>query len=144
MGRPGNKRLTQYLVVIALIILISYLKNYRFDLVRSGLFFVIIFVVNFLLTWYRENRRATIPPSDNVDWHFFEAILYLSSLIGFLVVAIYYGWPEKLFYSYFYPAVLAFLGGTCLGEYLYQRIRLPKLSSLDRDRYWLSYKDSII
>lgn len=41
MGRPGNKRLSQYLAVIALIILICYLKNYCLDLIRSGLLLAI-------------------------------------------------------------------------------------------------------
>lgn len=127
MRRMDNKRLKQYLIAIGLIVLITCLNDYRFDLIKGGSLFIIIFVINFL--WYRENRRATILPSNNVNWHLFEGIPYLSSLIGFGVVAIYYAWPEKLFHSYFYRGALGFLGGPSMGEYLYQRTRLPKLTS---------------
>lgn len=47
------------------------------------------------------------------------------------------------FFPYYNTGLIAFLSGTAAGEVLWRRRRLPKLSGMNRQRYWNVYKDSI-
>ena len=113
----------------------------RFGLRVGGL----IFLITMGLAYLREERRALRSPHSNsvINWNMVEAILFLTSIVGFYAVSFIFGLSESYFYAYLNTGALGLLTGVALGEFLWQNLRLKELDEIYQERYWICYKDSI-
>ena len=129
--------------VVLLAMLVSYYPlSARYGLWVGGRIFFVVFALAYL----REERRATQLPHSNriINWNLAEAVLLLSSILGYFILAYVFHFGRDLFYAYFHTGALGLLGGVALGEWLWQNTRLKELDETCRQRYWANYKDSIL
>ena len=105
-----------------------------------------IFLIVFSLTYLREERRATCSPHSNlvINWDLAEAVLLLSSLLGYFVFAYIHHLDQVVFYAFFRTGTLGLLAGVAIGELFWQQTRLGRLDETCRQRYWATYKNSIL
>lgn len=104
-----------------------------------------IFLIIFILTYLREERRATKSPDSNlvINWNLVESILLLGSILGYFALAVIWRFDRDLFYACFNTYFLGLVSGVAFGELLYQNTRLKKLDDICKRRYWANYKNSI-
>jgi hypothetical protein len=104
-----------------------------------------IFIIVFVLTYIREERRTTKSPNSNIviNWNLVESILLLFSLLGFFIFAFIRRFDEYFFYAYFNTGFLGLLTGVAMGELFWQNTGLRKLDEPCRQHYWANYKNSI-
>ena len=128
-------------VVLLAILATHYPLNSRYGLWLGGQIFFVVFALAYL----REERRATRSPDSNavINWNLAEAVLFLSGILGYFVLAYVCHFSKEFFYAYFHTGALVLLGGLALGEWLWQNTRLKELDETCRQRYWENYKDSI-
>lgn len=105
----------------------------------------IIFVIVFILTYFREQRRALYDPHSNVviNWNLLESILYLASIVGYVVFARTHHYSYEVFYGYFNSLNIGLFTGLIWGELLWHNSRLKQLDDKQRERYWTNYKDNL-
>ena len=140
-----TKRIWQFLAAAGVVLLAMSGRHYPFDGhfgLRVGGF---IFLTAMGLSYLREERRALRLPHSNsvINWNLVEAILFLTSIVGFYIAAFIFGLSESYFFAYLNTGALGLLAGVALGEFLWQNLRLKELNEICREQYWGCYKDSI-
>ena len=133
-------------LAVALLITLAALAKRSFDHVFYGVQTLeVIFVAVFILTYFREQRRASHDPHSAmaVNWDLFESVLFLFSILGYFIFAVVHRYSYDTFYGYFNPGGIGMLTGVALGEWLWQNTRLKHLDEQHRERYWKNYKDRI-
>ena len=144
-GIVFTRRVLQALAV-ALLITLAALAKRSFDHVFYGVRMLeAVFLLVFILTYFREQRRALYDANSavTINWNLFEAVLFLSSILGYLLFAVVHRYSYDVFYGYFNPGGIGMLTGIALGEWLWQNTRLRHLDEQCRERYWKNYKDRI-
>ena len=130
----------------AIILLLVLTAKRSFDRVFFGLRMMeAVFAFTFALTYFREQRRTFHSPDSIlvINWNLFESILFLGSMIAYVVFACLRQYSYDTFYAYFNFGAAGMLLGVALGEWLWQNNRLRKLSDEHKARYWANYKDHI-
>lgn len=104
-----------------------------------------IFLIVSGLTYLREERRATRSPHSDlvINWNLAEAVLLLSSLLGYFVLAYLRDFDKTFFYAYFRTGALGLLSGVAIGEFVWQHTQLRQLDETCQQRYWATYNNSI-
>lgn len=150
MGKPFKKilitrRIWQLFAATAFVLLTALADYYPFS-VQYGFYLAgSIFLIVFSLTYLREERRATRSPHSNlvINWNLAEAVLLLSSLVGYFVFAYVYHLDKVVFYAFFRTGTLGLLVGVAIGELFWQQTQLGRLDEACRQRYWATYKNSM-
>lgn len=150
MWRHPNKiimtrRMWQLVAVMVFVVLMAFARYYPFSLEYGLRLGGSIFLVVFGLTYLREERRALSSPKSNLvlNWNLAEAVVLLSSLVGYYIVAWVLDFDHTTFYAYFHTGTLGWLSGLLIGEFVWPNTQLRHLDEAFRQRYWANYKNSI-
>lgn len=150
MRKPSQKilitrRMWQLFAVTAFVLLTTLADHYPLGAPYGFSLGGSIFLVVFSLTYLREERRATHSPHSDlvINWNLAEAVLLLSSLLGYFVFAYIHHLDKVAFYAFFRTGTLGLLAGVAIGELFWQQTQLRRLDETYRQRYWATYKNSI-
>lgn len=105
-----------------------------------------VFVIAFIFTYFREERRAMHEPQTKVmkQWDLFEDVLFAATVLGYLIFAWIHRYTFHMFYGYFNVGGVGLYLGIIFGEWLWHNSRLKHLDDVNRQRYWKNYKDNLM
>lgn len=138
-------RVWKLIAVSALTLMIIPARPYPFGLAGGAQLWGKIFLLIFILTYLREERRATKSPDSNlvINWNLAEAVVFLLCLVGFIAFVAVRNLHEIFYYAYFNTGMLGLVSGVAAGEFLWQNTQLKQLDDSCRQRYWENYDNTI-
>lgn len=140
-----TKRIWQLIAVTGFLLVTIFARDYPPGFYIGIRLFISTFLIIFILTYMREERRTLYPEDSNmvINWNLIESILFLSSLLGYFLFAFIRHFDRAFFYAYLYTGSLGMMAGLAIGEFFWQNTQLRKFDELCQRRYWANYKDSI-
>ncbi|MFH0947425.1 MAG: hypothetical protein V1833_00280 [Elusimicrobiota bacterium] len=140
-----KSRTIEYLIVNGIMLLIMLTVSTKENIYIGVLYFAMFFLINFKLILPAEKRK-TMQSMDikKINGDLIESLLYIVGIIVFFVFVAVKKISYDQWHPYFCFAVFGLVNGAFLGELLWRRFYLSKLSDIEIQRYWGNTRNSII